>query len=164
MIEIEIKDDLQRGLFFLPLGRNLRGRIDVDRIRDEGFQKLRLAFPKPIPGQVIGFDATTGKAWIREPLFDAEHAETRAKIEKMGYGVGTAREEFAAVDRATWAYWIKRAVDSKQASIVSGELPEVVGEPRLSMVRRPAPQDSKIDKLIGLVEALLKNRDQLATI
>ena len=159
MVEIEIADELGQALFFLPLNKSLRGRVDFAAlaVRDRGLYDLSLKYPGPIPGLVHGFDAETGKAWLRDPLHETSHAETRKKIEAAGYVLGPARDEFTAVDQATWAFWLANAVKSGAARIIAGELPAVVGTPRTEVIARPQNREhSSIDKLTGLVGDLLK--------
>jgi hypothetical protein len=118
---------------------------------------LSIKFPQPIPGLVVGFDSEAGKAWLRDPLHEPAHAETRAKIEAAGFAIGPKREEFTSVDGPTWAFWLANSVKAGAAKIVNGSLPEVVGEPRMDVISRPQSRErTLVDKLTGLVSDLLK--------
>ncbi|MGD9649137.1 MAG: hypothetical protein AB7U73_25725 [Pirellulales bacterium] len=151
MVEIEVSSSLGQSLFFLPLNRVLRGRLNLDAMKHT--RDLADKFPHPIPGLVVGLDPETAKAWVRDPLYDAEHSAARAQL--SSFSLGPAREEFAGVDVATWSYWLRNAVASGSARVVSGELPEVNGLARKSIFSQQKPEkDQQIDRLTGLVEKL----------
>lgn len=153
MVEIEITSPQQGEVAFYPLRRNLRSRFDARLARD---RYLVDRWPIPIPGQVVGFDAATGDAWIREPLFEAEHEPTRRRIEKLGKALPAAKEVFAGVDVPTWAYWINRLVESKSATVVSGALPTVTGEPKKDWFKtEPNRLTKMIDKMLDVLGGLI---------
>ncbi len=154
MVEIEITSPQQGEVAFYPLRRNLRSRFDARLASD---RQLVDRWPVPIPGQIVGFDAATGEAWIREPLFDAQHEQTRQRIEKLGRALPPAKEVFSGVDVPTWAYWMNRMVESKCASIVSGAMPTVDGEPRKDWFKtEPNRLTKMVDKMLDLLGGLVK--------
>lgn len=152
MLEIEIRSANNEGLFFFPLRRKLRGRLDCAKLRGRSAADLRDKFPDAIPGVVVGFDGTS--AYVRDPLHDDEHRAVRAKLVAAGYRLGPAREEFSNVDSATWAHWLNRAVEAGYAKVLSGKLPEVNGTPKLAAIVRQSREDV-IDKLVSLVASLV---------
>jgi hypothetical protein len=152
-VEIEIASSLGRALFFLPLNRTLRGRLDLNAIRQA--RDLADKFPSPLPGLVLGLDTDNGSAWLRDPLYDAEHASSRDALSKMGFGFGPAREEFQSVDLPTWAYWLRQAVAGGHARVISGEVPNVEGLVRKTVLRSAKPEkDQQIDRLLATVDKL----------
>ncbi len=168
MVEIEIAGPKGDSLFFLPLGRVLRGRVDFNALaaKDRGMYDLAQKWPEPLPGMRIKLDAESQSAELRDGIYDTDQAANRDRIAKAGMKLGPAVERFEKVDTATWAHWLRAAVASGSARVASGILPEVEGEPRLTVIRRqPDKRQATIDKLLTLVGDLLKlpakQREQL---
>ena len=147
-IEIEVDGDKNQCLAFLPLQRRIRGRFDYMRESEPTAGTLRSEWSQPVPGQRIGIDGAMG--FIREPLHDSEHAETRAKIEARGMEISPECETFDSIDVATWAFWLQRAIDAGLARIVSGTMPKVDGVPKMSFFVDRQP--SETEQLTGLIK------------
>lgn len=151
-LTVEVDSADNSNLHFFPLGRTLRGRVDFSRILGREISTLRDKFRQPIPGMVITFDGKT--ASLIDPLHDAEHATTKSLLIKEGYVLGPARQDFDAVDSATWSHWLRRAIEDGLVRIVSGHVPKVEGQPKL--VRRVEhTREDVIDKLLNIVRGLL---------
>lgn len=157
MVEIEIGSAQCRDHYFFPLKRKLRGRIDLARLNDPGIYPLRQEYPDPIPGLRIKFDAASGTASLLDPLYAAEYDALRKKIADNKLSLGPAREDFSNVHAPTWAHWIRRAVDSGNATIISGKLPDVIGEPHTTQFPQFKSEQAKlVDKLVDLLATALK--------
>ena len=146
-VEIEVDGDKNQCLAFLPLQRRIRGRFDYMRETEPMAGVMRGEWPQPIPGQRIGIDGAMG--YIREPLHSDEHAETKAKIEAQGMSLPDEREEFEGIDVVTWAFWLQRAIDAGLARIVSGTMPKIDGEPKMSFFVDRQPSES--EQIAGLI-------------
>ena len=140
-LEIEIDGKENECLHFRPLQRSIRGRFDFARLREPMADTLRSTWPEAIPSQRIGIDGADG--FVLEPLHDAEHSQTRERIEGQGMKLADAKETFADIDLPTWLFWIKHAVESGIAKVVSGKLPDTIeGEPQLSFITIRQPSDT----------------------
>lgn len=139
VVEIEVNDQRNSSLHFLPVSRVVRGRFEAVRASRfcKGAVGLLTQWPEPIPGQIIGLNLETGEGYIREPLYDEQHTAVfhrlESRLKKVNQRIGDKRKLFEGVHAPTWLYWMKRAVESKQAVLVEGRLPEVIeGEPKTS--------------------------------
>jgi len=143
-IEIEF-DHRNANLSFLPLnGRVIRGRYDAREMRYGDTSDLLASWPEPIPGQRIGFDLEAGTAYIAEPLHDASQQVNADLVRKRGWNLAPAREEIPHAHKATWLYWMKRAVQNG-AKVLRGELPETIeGEPRKEFLSTRQKSQSEI--------------------
>lgn len=150
-VSIEI-DDADRDLYFAPLGRRVRGRVDPARVTKKNADAARLMSEWPVvPGQVLGYDFASGCGFISEPLHTEEHASVREHIEKKGFGLEPEKQVFQGQHAATWVYWMSRAVESGMAKVVSGAFPSKLdGEPRKRFL--VAEQPSTTDKLVAVLE------------
>jgi hypothetical protein len=140
-VEIEIDGAANECLHFRPLQRSVRGRFDFSRLREPMAGTMRSAWPDAIPSQRIGIAG--GDGYLLEPLHTQEHSQTRERIEGQGMKLADARETFTGIHRATWLHWMKRAVESGIAKVVSGKLPDhIEGEPQLSFITKREPSDT----------------------
>ena len=150
-LEIELNGPRNQNLFFRPLQRRLRGRLDFARDSRPLARMKTAQYPLPIPGQRLGIDLDNSEGFLVDPLHDAEHLPTRERIEASGAKLGPARESFPNVDAVTWLFWIKSAVDAGLAQVVSGKLPDkITGEPQTSFIMKREPSSS--DRLTAAIE------------
>ena len=150
-LELEIDGQHNENLHFRPLQRSIRGRFDFNRVA-EPMARLKAAnWPSPIPSQRLGIDAD-GVGFVVEPLHDDEHAATREKIEARGMKLEPKLQTFESIDLPTWLFWLKRAVESGIAKIVSGKLPDKIdGVARKNFILNE-PEQSAADKLTAAIE------------
>jgi len=149
-IAIEIDGAHNEQLRFRPLQRSIRGRFDLNRIREPQARMKTTEWPEPIPSQRIGIDLDSGTGFIVETIH--QHPAIKARIEQRGMQLAPEREEFSNVDLPTWLYWIKQAVESGLAKVVVGELPErIEGEPQMEFVVQRGPDTN--DRLAAAIES-----------
>lgn len=129
-----------QNLFFRPLSRTLRGRLDFKAMEEDGAVKLARLYGA-IPGQRMSLD-DKGNAILEEPLHEQENEQLAAKLKARGNSLPPAREEFQKVDVPSWAYWLRRAIESGHAVILEGELPEAEGVVRKDYFHAPV-QDAR---------------------
>lgn len=133
-IEIEIDGPRNERLYFRPLQRNIRGTFDMNKVPEPMARIAATEWPTPIPSQRLGIDPD-GNGYLREPLHNPEHAALREKITRQGQSLEPAVQEFANIDLPSWLFWLKRAVDSGLAKLISGKLPlKIEGTPRTNYV------------------------------
>jgi hypothetical protein len=175
MIVIEINSPTNADLLFRPINEVVRGRFEPARLKMKDKGDLFELFPQGIPGQRIELDEAKAVGVIAEPLREKCHADTAKAVRRAcrvrqlgvtddGTDVATeqagfippARKEFSNIHAPSWAYWMKRAVQSEQAKLVSGTFAaEYPDASRFDMHTPTAdPRDAKIDKLTGTVNAL----------
>jgi hypothetical protein len=159
VVEIEVHGKRGSRLFFHPVGKPLRGHINFREIDSKAIRAKGDKWTKPVPGKVIGVNLSTGERYIREPLHEPEHRETRAKIEKSN-SLPPEKEVYNGETQSTWFYWMRRAVDNGDAVLLKGELPTLAsfegekpkpvddGKPRKNFIL-PEPE-----KGISLAEVL----------
>lgn len=149
-IEIEIDGQHNEHLRFRPLQRSIRGRFDLNRIREPQARMQSANWPEPIPSQRIGVDLDSRTGFVVETIH--QHPTLKTRIEQHGMKLAPEREEFTNVDLPTWLFWIKRAVESGLAKVVVGELPERIdGEPQMEFIVRRKPDGN--DRLAAAIEA-----------
>ena len=149
-IEVEIDAARNESLRFRPLQRTVRGRFDLNRVAEPQARLQSAAWPVPIPGQRLGIDAA-GSGYLLEPLHDTANASIREKIEKAGMRLEPELTEFPDIDSPTWLYWIKRAVESGIARVISGNLPKTFeGKPKKSFLIAESPKTT--DRLAEAIE------------
>lgn len=140
-LEIEIDGKENECLHFRPLQRSIRGRFDFARLREPMSGVMRSAWPEAIPSMRLGIEGADG--YLLEPLYNDEHKQAREKIELAGMKLADERETFANIDLPTWVFWLRRAIESGIAKIVSGKLPDrVEGTPQLSFITVREPSDT----------------------
>ena len=150
-VEIEIDGSHNENLHFRPLQRAVRGRFDFMRIGEPMAKVQAAQWPTAIPGQRLGIDAD-GTGYVVEPLHDDEHALIKEKIEKQGMKLEPELQIFDGIHLPSWQYWLKRAVESGLATIVSGKLPDKIeGKPRKNFILAE-PDPSPTDKLTVALE------------
>lgn len=155
--EIEIATKECRNLYFAPIQRRIRGRFDFRDVAEKESGKFVKDWPA-IPGQRLHLNFDTGEAAIVEPLRDAENESLRMRLEtSFARRTPIAREEFKGIDTATWAYWMRRAIDAGHAKLVAGKLPE--GE--IPGAKREW-SDKKPDPIQSLAEAIKEQSSMIA--
>lgn len=160
LVELEFDAENNGSYHFRPAQRSLRGRFDAVRLPDAG--KVRTRFPRPIPGQRLGFNFATNECYIREPLYDAEHAAVRKELEK-NWRLEPERQ-LLPVDAATFVYWTQEAMKAGKLRPVMGQFPtKVAGEPtkRFRFVEEPsevAQLTSEFRRLADLLERALSKK------
>ena len=144
---VEVNDNQNRNLQFLPLGERVRGRFDVMRMAGE-IGPLRTRFPMPIPGQRIGLNVKEQTGYLLEPLHDPENAAIKEQVEKSAK-LAPAVRTVEGIDVKTWAYWLGEAVKQGLAEVVEGTLPKVNGTPqtRFHSVEHLDPMDRLADAI-----------------
>ena len=160
-LEIEVDGARNEQLYFRPLGRSIRGRFEFQRVGEPMASVVATSWPSAIPSQIIGIDPS-GDGYIVEPLHNDEHAATKDQIEKQGMKLEPKITMFEDIDRVTWQFWLKAAVESGIAKVVSGRLPdEITGTPRLDFItdRKPEIEErltNALEKQNELFEKLLE--------
>jgi len=150
-VEIEVDGEHNENLIFAPLQRSIRGKFDMLRVAEPMAKMKASEWPEPIPSQRLGIEPD-GTGYLREPIHDEEHAPIREKIEKAGMSLEPALTEFGEVDATTWLHWIKLAVESGLAKVVSGKLPDKIdGKPRMNFLLNE-PKPSTTDRLATAIE------------
>lgn len=165
VIEIEVANDANADLFYLPLGKRLRGKVDFLKVNEAEAIKLAREYPQGIPGQRLVIDTEAGTAAVVEPLHEPQHAAVREKVAAKGFGLPPAREEAAGVDVPTAVYWLKRAVDSGLARLVRGGIPKVDGKPRKRFMTTgddPAEDDRELRRQELAAKLAMMNPTQRA--
>lgn len=161
LIEIEPDTATNQELHFTPLGRNIRGRFDYNRVAEPMAAQHTREFPNGIPGQRLTLDLDSGEAAIVEPLHDPAYRDIRQKIEKRGMQLPPERQTFQvdAASQPTWLWWIRNVIESGLAKLTRGTLPEkITGDIRKRFIvneQTKDPRDSRIDKLLALLYAKL---------
>jgi hypothetical protein len=153
VIEVEVASEKGSPLFFPPLGKKLRGRLDFPRVAyaDPGARGMAEQFKHAIPGQVIGYDPATGQGYVREPLHEAQHAETRGRIARR-WNLAPERTNFKG-DPATFVYWINRSIAAGHAVLISGVVPQnFPGQPQKRFFSAEQPHEQK-DRLLNTLVA-----------
>lgn len=162
-IEIEVNDDHNGSLHFAPLQTRIRGRFDSSRLlkHDDGAGAIARQWDTPIPGQRLRLNVDDGTAEIVEPLNDDEHAGLREKIQAKGHRIAKG-QSFSSVDVVTWAFWMRRAVESGSAQLVSGTFPkDLPGKPRTSFI---TSVNSEADPITKLAEAFDRQTEMLGKV
>ena len=167
-VEVEVCAPQSRQLFFSPVGKTVRGRVDFAHVKSKAELSLRDTWPDPIPGKIIGINEA-GEKYIREPLHDSENTKLRMLIQSRGMVLEDERETFAGESIITWLYWLRRAVDAGLARILKGELPPIeeleparkrkLHDERLPMkdfIFAPA-EESPLDRMAAAMELLAAN-------
>jgi hypothetical protein len=128
LLIVEFDGQQNQQFYFQPLGRTVRGRFDSRRVPNAG--RLYNAWPTEIPSQRLELNVATGEAAIVEPLWDAQHSATRERIEAKRWSLAPGRETVQA-HVPTWLYWLRSLVESGNAKLVNGSLPDKVdGKPQ----------------------------------
>lgn len=159
VVEVEVSASNGRKLFFRPIGRAVRGRVNfADARTPSEFQRAQ-RWPEPVPGAVLGINLDTGEKYLRDPIHDDEYTSVRQRILRYGFQLPPAREEFDSESLATWVYWLQRAVDSGCARVVQGKLPPVEsleGEPRKSFISNPRrnPNANMVEAFNAMAKAV----------
>jgi hypothetical protein len=152
MVLIEIDGPRNECLIFRPLGKRLRGRMDLMRDTEPQARLKSNEFPLPIPGLQIGWD--DAGAFVAEPLQAPEHAALKERITRDGFKLGPARQAFPC-DESTWCFWMQRACEAGLAKVVEGKFGKLPGIPRKDFLN-PVPQADNRDKLTQVLEKLLE--------
>jgi hypothetical protein len=168
VIEIEADEKHNRSMFFLPLQRPIRGRLDFGREADPEAIRLTRDFPTPIPGQRIFFDPDREEAAVVEPLHGDEHKALRELIASKNLGALDPERVTVPAPKdthRTFYYWLRRAIDAGLARVVRGTIPDMEeiqkrmkGRIQKSWIvpdRGPDRKDRIIEKLVALVGASL---------
>jgi hypothetical protein len=118
--------------------------------RDKEAAKLVSIWPQDVPGLRLGVDADTGEGYLAEPLHGDEYVVTREVVTARKLKLEPAAKRFPA-DKATWLFWIKRAVESGAAKVIAGKLPdEIEGEPKTAfMVQHQKSSNDRLAEAIN---------------
>lgn len=148
-ITIEIDGPKNQRLGFLPLMRPIRGAYDMSRSASPAERAKAATGPGPIPGQRIGL--SDGVGFIEEPLHYAEHEPLAERIKAKGFRLPPKVEEFTDIDENTWAYHLRKAVDSGLGRIVAGKFSKIDDDAaKKSFVL--AERETKSDKLAAAID------------
>ena len=165
-IEIAVEGPHNENLFFRPLQRAIRGRLDLMKIGEPMAKVKTTEWPDPIPGQRLGIDPD-GNGYVAEPLHDDEYATIKEQIEKRGQKLEPDIVEYENIDLPTWLYWIKRAVEDGICKLIKGKLPaKIEGEIRKNfIVSRPKQSEAQsltaaIERQTQVFERLLAKLDK----
>jgi len=156
VLECEAVSPNGRKLFFRPIGRAIRGRVDFSTGESERSFRLKKAWPEPVPGQILGINLDTGEKYVREPLHDNEQTNNRQRVLGRGLALPPERVPFESESLVTWAYWLAKAIESGDLRIVRGKLPSIDsldGEPRKHFITEPQ-QNKTADVMEKLVKTL----------
>ncbi len=171
-VEIEVHSANGNQLFFSPIGKALRGHVEFSRYKSKCSSSAGDYWKDPIPGMVIGIDAS-GAKYVREPLHDKDQFANRQRIAKRGFELPPEREAYESESLLTWLYHMRRAVDAGLARVLNGELPVIEeldppttrkladpGKPRKNFMFAE-PEESSNDRLAkvfqGMTESLAAN-------
>jgi hypothetical protein len=159
IVEVEVSAPNGRKLFFRPIGRPVRGRINFNDARTPAEFQRAQRWPEPVPGVVLGINLDTGEKYMRDPIHDDQYTSVRQRILRYGFQLPPANETFDSESLATWVYWLQRAVEGGCARVIKGELPPVEsleGEPRKSFISNPRrnPNSGMTDALKAMTNAL----------
>ncbi|MDY0167441.1 MAG: hypothetical protein RBS80_12910 [Thermoguttaceae bacterium] len=137
IVEIECAAPHGRQLFFRPIGKRVRGRVHLTG-RSEAERQIAERWPDPVPGQIIGVDTDTGEKYVREPLHDREHAALARRVRGLGKELPPERENYPSESVSSWLFWMRRAVDSGTAKLLTGTIPDKLPEePRKNYITSP---------------------------
>lgn len=154
-IEIEIDSPTNRGLFFAPLQRRLRGKLDFSRDSEPEAARAVRNWPQGIPGLILGINPASGQAWLREPLH--QHAEVATRLARRHLQLDAEHQSQGQVDVPTWLYWMRRAVDASQARLIQGNLPSLDAHQQQAVkdfqTRPQSRADQRLERLIAALEA-----------
>src|SRR3954463_7369073 len=114
-LTVEFDTEHNANVLFMPLSRTLRGRFDVRRMKDAG--RLYSEWPQPIPGQHLSVNFDSGECQVIEPLWHAEHAPIRERIESKGQKLPPGSETVQG-HPATLHYWLRQLIDANKCRIV----------------------------------------------
>jgi hypothetical protein len=156
VIEIEVANDANADLFYLPLGKRLRGKVDFLKVNEAEAIKLAREYPQGIPGQRLVIDTEAATAAVVEPLHEPQHAAVREKVAAKGFGLPPAREEAAGVDVPTCLFWARRAVEGGLAKVVRGSIPKVEGRARKRFMTTPDADPAEDDRELRRQELAAK--------
>lgn len=164
MICIEFAAPRGRAVFFQPLNRAIRGRLDF--IRHRGLASLLPTWGDALPGMRLEIDTVNKTAALVESLHGKDHAAQRDMIARRGQTLSPERETFTGIDVPTWMYWLTRLRDSGSLIVLTGDLPASVeacraqyGAPRLP--HPPVdPNVSRLDKLIATLWGVLSDKQR----
>jgi|GEM_PF-4440832 len=168
VIELDVSATLGRRVAFAPLGgRLLRGRFCFSEAARQEPQAILLAseWGDAIPGQRLVVDLQAGTAAIVEPLWEPKFRAIREKIERRGQRLPDPREEFHAIDKGTWAFWLRRLVDNGSLTIAAGDLGTLeslrsaYGPPKLASTPKD-PASDRLDKMFAVLWAVLSERQR----
>jgi hypothetical protein len=147
-LTVEFDTEQNANVSFPPLGRTMRGRFDVRRMKDAG--RLFHEFPEPIPGHRLQIDFATGQCEIDEPLYESQYEAVRERIESKGLKLAPMRESVNSTP-ATLHHWLRELIDAKKCKVLSGELPaKVDGVPQLRFHSQERPD--AVDRLAAAIE------------
>jgi hypothetical protein len=146
LLEVEINGPRNEEFCFAPVQDRLRGRIELGRMTN-GY-RLAERFPLSIPGQRIEYNLDTDECAIVEAIHD--EPSVKSQLEKQGFAIGPKRRELGKVDRPTYLFWIKRAIESGIATLLKGNVPEIEGKPQVSFVNNH--ETTTNDKLAAAIE------------
>ncbi|MBA3483919.1 MAG: hypothetical protein H0T51_19105 [Pirellulales bacterium] len=149
VISVEFDGPINQNYRCPALQTTVRGRFDLHRVAEPQAGKLFGKWPEPIPSQVLEYDFSTEAGCIIEPLYEAKFAALREKIEGMGQKLPEQRQVFK-IDAATLAYWLRGLVQTGDAKILAGTIPEVAGTPRTRF--HSAQPVEPLDKLTAAIE------------
>jgi hypothetical protein len=136
---VEVCGEQNEGLLFLPLAQVLRGRWDfskkmcIGRAIEEPLRSLSEV--GRIPGIQISVDYDRKRIVVFDPLGNKDNAETLQAINGAAqrgehlFGGSKVRPQetvtMSDCDQDTlkdWMYWIRRALDSKNMTVISGSV------------------------------------------
>lgn len=150
-VEIEVQGPHNESMYFRPLLKSIRGRLDLMQVGEPMAKVKASEWPGPIPGQRLGVDAE-GIGYHLEPLHQDEYLPFKEKIESRGQKLQDEMETYENIDTNSWLFWIKRAVEDGIAKVVKGKLPEIIeGEIRKNYVVS-RPTHSTTERLANAIE------------
>lgn len=166
VVEVEMVTPNNRQVYFKPIGHKLRGRMDFTTARTRKEEDARKAWPEPVPGQRVCLDLGTGERYVREPLYDEDCEQTRAKIIRKGYGLPPKRADYGGENMATWVHHLHKLINAGLARVVEGELPNVEDfdeEPRTRFITSEKKSDEArlTETIIPLTKAVERLADRV---
>lgn len=161
ILEIEFDGPQNENPVFRPLQRKLRGRFDLNRIKEPQARLKANLFPDPIPGQRIRVNLDNGEAAVVEPLSMPEFEPIRSRYEFDDNG--RKRFRFAPevepinVELPTLLYWMRADVNAGTAKVVRGSFPEKIeGKPQRNFYTpRTAPEATTAANAMAAMAAAL---------
>lgn len=144
IIAIEIDTPTNGDIFFPPVSKRIRGRIECRR--DNNMGSIGNTYPDGIPGQRLEYDTSTRELFIVEGIHDDDTIKERLV---KRWRLPKARQPAGKHDLATIVHHMRRHVELGNAKLVNGsQFPtKIDGEPRKDFF---APAKSASKKLLDL--------------
>lgn len=165
VLEVEIKTPNSGNVYFGPYGDPLRGAMDLLRasLYDQQLSSQAVEFPRGLPGKHVRVNLDAGTVTIVEPLDFPEWADERNKLEARGKTY-KPDQEIPSPRISDWLHELKRCLDCGCARLVSGKLPDDLGQESPHEFDRNQQAGSKADdnRMSRIEESMANLQDAVA--